>query len=53
MKIEYSNEVRPGTFVRRVYLYEDDGDVIMTEFPVYEDELEDDGDGDYDGPEDG
>lgn len=52
MRIEISNtEFRPGTTVRRVYLYEDDGDVVMTDAPVYEDEIEDD-DGNFDGPVD-
>jgi hypothetical protein len=53
MKIEFSQtEFRPGTTVRRVYLYEDDGDVIMTDDPIYEDELEDDDGSEigFDGP---
>jgi len=38
MKIVYSNcEFKPGTMLRRVYFYEDDGDVIMTDGAVYED----------------
>ena len=48
MKIVYSNcEFKPGTLLRRIYLYEDDGDVIMTDGPVYED---DDSDKHRDGP---
>lgn len=49
------NEFKEGTNFRRVLLYEDNDDVIMTVEPVYEDEFEDDdgyyGD-EYDGPED-
>jgi hypothetical protein len=56
MRIEYVyNEFKAGTTYRRVYLFEDNGDVVMTDGAVYEDELiidEDDADGDYDGPED-
>lgn len=33
------NEYKPGTILRRVYLFEMNGDTIMTEFPVYEDYL--------------
>jgi hypothetical protein len=50
------NEFKEGTMFRRVLLYEDNDDVIMTVEPVYEDEFEDDdgyyGD-EYDGPGDG
>ena len=50
MRIEVSqNEFRPGTTVHRVYLYEDDGDVIMTDIPMYEDDIEDDDNGYFDG----
>jgi hypothetical protein len=54
MKIEYSNtEFKPGTKLRRMYFYDDDGDVIMTNEIVYEaEEEQDDSDGHYDGPED-
>lgn len=55
MLIEYvENEFKPGTSFRRVILYEDDDDVIMTWEPMYEDEInvedEDDAEGDFDGP---
>jgi hypothetical protein len=57
MLIEYvANSFKPGTMYRQVFLYYDDGDVMMTNGYVYEDEYpeeEDDADGDYDGPEDG
>ena len=33
------NEYKPGTILRRIYLFEFDGDAIMTEYPVYEDYL--------------
>ncbi len=33
------NEYKPGTILRRIYLFETNGDAIMTEFPVYEDYL--------------
>ena len=47
MIIVYStDEFKPDTEYRRVFLYEDDGDAIMTGL-MYEDELEDD----YDGPD--
>lgn len=58
MRITYvSNEFKSGTTYRRIYLFEDDGDVIMTEGTVYEDDIEDDAYSDvtgyeYDGPED-
>ena len=53
MKIVYSNsEFKPGTLLRRIYFYDDDGDVIMTDGPVYEEIEEDDSDQPYDGPED-
>lgn len=39
MRIEYSkNEFKPGTTLRKIYLYEDDGDVIMTDEIMYEDD---------------
>lgn len=63
MKIEYVyNEFKDGTTYRRIFLFEDDGDVVMTDGNIYEDEIvvdadgdgdEDDANGDYDGPEDG
>jgi hypothetical protein len=60
MRVQYIyNQFKEGTTYRRVLLFEDDGDVIMTDGDVYEDEIvtdadgdEDDGDGHYDGPED-
>lgn len=54
MKIEYStSECMEGTTRRRMYLYEDDGDVIMTTEILYEvAEEEDDSECDYDGPVD-
>lgn len=56
MKIVYSNcEFKPGTLLRRIYFYEDDGDAIMTDGPVYEklpDNEKDDSEEHYDGPED-
>lgn len=53
MKIVYSNnEFKPGTVLRRIYLYEEDGDAIMTDGPVYEDYLWDDSDKNRDGPPD-
>ncbi len=55
MKIVYSNnEFKPGTMLRRIYFYDDDGDVIMTDKIAYEEPVdeEDDSDGHYDGPED-
>ena len=37
MKIVYSNnEFKPGTLLRRIYYYDDNGDVIMTDTIVYE-----------------
>jgi hypothetical protein len=61
MKIVYVyNEFKEGTTYRRVFLFEDDGDAVMTEGNIYEDEVvleaygdEDDAEGEYDGPEDG
>ena len=58
MLVEYiSNDFKPGTSYRRVFLYYDDGDAVMTNGEVYEDEYpeeeEDDSEEDYDGPEDG
>lgn len=60
MKIQYSyNEFKEGTTYRRVFLYEDNGDAIMTEGNMYEDEVVIDAEGTeedlfgYDGPEDG
>jgi hypothetical protein len=52
MLIEYLDEFKEGTTIRRVFLYEDNDDAIMTCEPLYEDEFEeeDDADGDYDGP---
>ena len=39
MKIEYSTtEFKVGTTIARIYLYEDDGDVIMTDGIMYEDD---------------
>lgn len=39
MKFVYlNNEFKPGTTRRRVYLYDEDGDAIMTEGPVYEED---------------
>jgi len=39
MLIVYSNsEFKEGTDIRRIYFYDDDGDIIMTDEPVYEDE---------------
>ena len=53
MKTEYSAyEYADGKFRRRVYYYDDDGDVVMTEFPVYEDAPEVDEYSYYDGPND-
>jgi hypothetical protein len=60
MKVHYShNEFKEGTNYRRVFLFEDNGDAIMTDGSVYEDEFvveadgsEDDSNGHYDGPED-
>ena len=50
-------EFKPGTTLRRVFLYEDEDyeNAIMTEQVMYEDEfdIEDDDDFVYDGPEDG
>lgn len=48
MKIVYSStEFKAGTILRKIYMYEDDGDVIMTDGPLYEDPrkkpLDDDG----------
>lgn len=41
MRIEYSSsEFKEGTTYRRVYLYEDNGDVIMTDGILYEDDLQ-------------
>ena len=51
MIIVYStDEFKPDTQYRRVFLYEDDGDAIMTGL-LYEDELEDDAELEYDGPD--
>lgn len=54
MKIEFSKtEYLAGTKRRRIYMYEDDGDVIMTDEPVYEvedEDEEDDSEYQYDGP---
>ena len=60
MVIEYLHGVyKPGTTFRQIFLYEEEnGDAIMTNGPVYEDELdifdsddeEDDADKDLDGP---
>lgn len=51
MRIEYSEtEFMPGTTRRRIYLYEDNGDVVMTYEPLYEDDKEDDSEYQYDGP---
>jgi hypothetical protein len=58
MKVQYSHsEFKEGTSYRRVFLFEDNGDAIMTEKNIYEDEVvveadgsEDDSNGDYDGP---
>lgn len=55
MLIEYiDNEFKEGTNFRRIILYEDNDDVIMTWEPMYECDVEvddeDDADGDYDGP---
>lgn len=37
MKIVYSNnEFKPGTLLRRIYMYDDDGDLIMTNERLYE-----------------
>jgi len=39
MRLEYStSECKPGTTLRKVYLYEDNGDVIMTDEIMYEDD---------------
>jgi hypothetical protein len=39
MRLEYStSECKLGTTLRKVYLYEDDGDVIMTDEIMYEDD---------------
>jgi hypothetical protein len=39
MRLEYStSEYKPGTTLRKVYVYEDDGDVIMTDEIMYEDD---------------
>jgi hypothetical protein len=41
MRIEYSKtEFKSGTNVARIHLYEDDGDVIMTDGVLYEDDDE-------------
>ena len=41
MKIVYSeNEFKPGTDLRRIYYYDDNGDVIMTDTIEYEEEEE-------------
>lgn len=41
MLIEYiEDEFKEGTTLRRVMLYEDNDDVIMTWEPMYEDEFE-------------
>jgi hypothetical protein len=51
MYIVYSNtEFKPGTLLRRIYQYDDDGDVIMTDEILYE-ELAEDEDEARDGPE--
>jgi hypothetical protein len=61
MVIEYLYGVyKPGTTFKQIFLYEDDGDVIMTNGNIYEDELnifdddedEDDSECEYDGPDD-
>ncbi len=53
MKIEYSTtEYKPGTLLRRIYYYDDDGDIIMTDAPIYEEiPEEDEAYENYDGPE--
>jgi hypothetical protein len=69
MKVQYSySEFKEGTSYRRVFLYEDNGDAIMTDGSIYEDEvvvdadadeedlfgdLSEEGSGNYSGPEDG
>ena len=41
MRIEYSKtEFKVGTTVARIHLYEDDGDVIMTDGILYDDDDE-------------
>jgi hypothetical protein len=42
MRIEYSKtEFKAGTTVARIHLYEDNGDVIMTDGILYEDDDDD------------
>jgi len=61
MLVEYiENDFKPGTTYRRVFLYYDNGDAIMTDGDIYEDDFPDededeelDEDEDYEGPEDG
>ena len=58
MLIEYiENDFKPGTTYRRVFLYYDNGDAIMTDGEIYEDDFPDEDDEeleeDYEGPEDG
>jgi hypothetical protein len=51
MKIEYSKtEYKPGTLLRRIYYYDDDGDIVMTDVPIYE-EIPEKEEEEYDGPE--
>ena len=41
MRTEYSKtEFKCGTSIARIHLYEDDGDVIMTDGVLYEDDDE-------------
>ena len=61
MKVQYSHsEFKEGTSYRRIFLFEDDGDTVMTDGRVHKNEVEveadgseDDSNGHYDGPEDG
>lgn len=57
MYLVYSKtEFKPGTDLARVYMYDNDGDIIMTVEPMYEDDFYDEesdaGSDCYDGPDD-